>query len=186
MALLNIPTKSTGDTFTATELNTIVNAIKSLQSEKGHAVYYDGQYTLESPQEISGSSFVAIGNNAETAIETFLPYGVDTLYDGEKILPPSVGSSFTAYIIFTAKANSANAFFELGIDIGGSLGVIFKNSKQLIKGNNTYQDYYIPINGFMADTFTSNGGIIKLLPSTGDTISIYGTRFFINIGYQQQ
>jgi len=89
MALINIPTKSTGDTFTATELNTIVSAIQSLQSEKGHAVYFDGEYTDTTPQLINSNDYVAISNNKATLNESFLPYGVATLYDGTKIIPPS-------------------------------------------------------------------------------------------------
>jgi hypothetical protein len=186
MALLNIPTKSTGDTFTATELNTIVSAIQGLQSEKGHAVYFDDEYTESVPQVISGASYVAIENNKANLVETYLPYGVTTLFDGTKIIPPSTGTGFSAYVSFYAKSSGANSYFEFGIDIDGTFNEIFNNAKQTVKGANTYQPYYIPINGYMLDTFVANGGVPKLKPKSGDTISIYGTVFYINVGYQQQ
>lgn len=186
MALLDIPSKSTGDTLSATEFNQVVNAIKKLQSEKGHAVYFDTEYTESVPQAISGTDYVAIQNNKGTSVETYLPYGVTTLYDGTKFIPPSTGAGFSAYVFFYAKSTGANSYFEFGIDIDGTFNEIFKNTKETIKGANTYQPYYLPINGYMLDTFLANGGVVKLKPKSGDTISVYGTTFYINIGYQQQ
>lgn len=186
MALLNIPTKSTGDTFSATELNTIVAAIQKLQSEKGHAVYFDNEYTELVPQDISGSDYVVIGNNKATSIETYLPYGITTLFDGTKIIPPSTGAGFSAYVFFYAKSDGNNSYFDFGIDIQGSFNEIFRNVEIIAKGIGEYQPYYLPINGYMLDTFNANGGIPKLKPKSGHTISIYGTTFFVNVGYQQQ
>lgn len=186
MALLNIPSKTTGDQLTANELNAIVEAIKKLQSEKGHAVYFDNEFTDVAPQVISGNEYVAVLNNKATAIETYLPYGVDTLYDGTKLIPPSTGAGFTAYVFFFAKSNANNSHFDFGVDIGGASNEIFKDVNIVVKGVDVYQPYYMPLNGFMLDTFVANGGTIKIKPKSGDTISIYGSTFYLNIGYQQQ
>ena len=186
MALINIPTKATGDTFTATELNSIVEAIKSLQSEKGHAVYFDTEYTEESPQVFTGDEYLPVSNNKGSFVETYLPYGVSSLYDGTKITPPSTGAGVSAYVSFYAKANATNSYFDFGVDIGGDFDEIFKNTKTTIRGSNTYQPYYLPINGYMLDTFNTNGGIVKIRPKSGNTISVYGVVFHININYQQQ
>ena len=186
MALLNIPSKSTGDQFTAAELNEIVEAVKNLQSEKGHAVYFDEEFTEGTPQVISGTEYVAVSNNKATVIETYLPYGITSLYDGTKLIPPSTGAGFSGYVFFFAKSNKNDSYFDFGIDIGGASNEIFRDVNIIVKGLNVYQPYYMPINGFMLDTFVANGGIIKIKPKVGDIISVYGATFFLEIGYQQQ
>lgn len=186
MALINIPTKSTGENVTASEFNELVTAIKNLQSEKGHAVYFDTEYTENTPQVISGSEYVVLENNKGNSVETYLPYGVNTLYDGTKLIPPSLGSGFGGYISFIAKSSQNNSYFDVGIDIDGTFNEIFKNAQTVIRGANTYQPYYLPINGYMLDTFNANGGVVKIKPKDGSTISIYATTFFFNIGYQKQ
>lgn len=186
MALLDITEKATGEFVTATEFNKVVDAIKKLQSEKGHAVYFDTEYTESVPQVITGTQFVPISNNMGNKVETYLPYGVDSLYDGTKILPPSLGAGWSAYVSFIAKSSSQNSYFDFGVDIDGTFNEIFKNVEPTIRGSNIYQSYYLPINGYMLDTFLQNGGVPKIKPKSGDTVSLYATTFFINIGYQQQ
>ncbi len=186
MALLDIPTKSTGDTLTAIELNNIVTAVKKLQGEKGYGVYFDTEYTDINPQVITGSEFIALENNKGSVVETYLPDGVATLYDGTKIVPASVGSGLNAYVSFIAKSSSQNSYLEFGVDIDGTFNEIFKNIETTVRGANTYQPYYLPINGYMLDTFNANGGVVKIKPKSGDTISIYNTTFFVHVNYQQQ
>jgi len=186
MAILNIPEKSSGQTFTATELNEIVTAIKKLQSEKGHAVYFDTEFTEASPQVITSDDYVVLSNNKGNSVESFLPYGTTTLYDGGEIIPPVVGAGFSGYISFFAKVNSNNSYFDIGIDIGGTFNEIFQNANALIRGANVYQPYYLPINGYMLDTFNANNGVVKIRVKSGNTLSVYGTTFFLNVGYQQQ
>lgn len=186
MAIIDIVTKQTGDLVTADEFNSLVTAVKNLQGEKGHAVYFDTEYTAENPQVFTGTEFLPVSNNKGNFVETYLPANVTTLYDGTKILPPSTGAGFTAYVSFTAKASATNSYFELGVDIDGTFNEIFQNAQTVIRGSNTYQNYYIPINGYMLDTFNTNGGVLKLKPKTNNTISVYNTTIYVNVGYQAQ
>ena len=88
MAIINIPTKNTGDNLTAAEFNELTNAVKSLQGEKGFGFYTDTLNTILSPQLITSGSAVAIQNNKGQVFEPSLPTGVTTLYDGTGITPP--------------------------------------------------------------------------------------------------
>lgn len=185
MARLNIPTKATNDEFSATELNSIVTAIQNLQGEKGYGTYFDTSKTALAPQIITSGGFVAIENNKGNVIEGNLPYGVTTLYNGTKITPPVANAQFQAYVSFFAKTSNKDTFFDFGIDIGGTSGVIFKTVDRFIKGDNVYEKYTIPVNGYMGDAFLANGGIPKIEVNTG-TVSIYDATFFVGIVSQPQ
>ena len=75
--------------------------------------------------------------------------------------------------------------YSIGIDIGGTVGVIFINTIRLVRSSNTYQEYTIPFNGYMLDTFNTNGGRVVIRPEDGRTMNIYGAVFYIGINYQQ-
>ena len=186
MAIINVPNKSAGDTFFSEEANEIVNAIKALQTSTGWGVYRDDQFTQGSPQTVTGTAWQQIANNAASKNEDYLPGG-DTphsLYNGNIITPPSVGSTFNEYLSFVASINSQNSSFDIGIDIGGAVGVIFVNTNTLPRGANVEHEFTIPVNGYMLDTFFTNGGKIMIRTESGDTVSLYGAVFYISIDSQ--
>jgi len=187
MAILNIPTKSPGDTAFASETNDIASAIVLIQSNFGWGSYSDGQYTDTVPQTfLNTNTWQQIDNNSGSKVETYLPGGGTpfVLYDGNLIKVPSVGSTFSGYIRMNIKTSSNDSYFDLGIDIGGGVGVIFVNTNLMPKGMGVYHEFTIPINGFMLDTFFTNGGKIVLRPKTGHTFECYGSTFYISINSQ--
>lgn len=184
MSYLNIPAKNTGDTLSSAEFNSIVEAIQNLQKAFGWASYIDTQYNSSSPQLIVGNdTYVTIANNAGSKIDTYLPYGVDKLYDEStnKIVSETVGRTFNGYISFKAKNNKKNGVISFGIDIGGAQGIILEQDLLFPKDANTEHIFSIPINAYTLDTFVANGGVPKVKVSTGDTVSIYDTVIFINV-----
>ena len=190
MSIINIPSKSAGDTFFSEEVNQIVQAIKALQQSTGWGSYKDTIHTEDSnSQEIVGNgNWFTLENNGQSKIETYLPTingEAQSLYSGSVITPPSVGSTFTGYLRFFAKVDSNESEFSLGIDIGGAVGIIFVNTIRFVRANNVYQEYTIPFNGYMLDSFKTNGGRVVIRPEDGKTINIYGATFYIGINYQQ-
>lgn len=185
MSYLNIPTKNTGDTFSSAELNSIVKAVQNLQKAFGWGTYFDTQYTISSPQVLVGDDdWQILKNNAGGKIEDYLPYGVASLYDSStnKIQANVEGSTGNGYISFFAKTDtSQGAYSSVGLDINGNVGIIFKTVLTFPRGANIWHPFTIPINAYTLDTFVQNGGIPKISTPTGQTISIYGTTFFVNL-----
>lgn len=188
MAVINIPTKNTNDNLTASEFNEVVTAIKLLQESTGYGVYFDNEFTDATPQPIVGDgNFVQLKNNAGSSISTYLPKVNSVpfeLYDGTDIKVPSLGSSWDGYMSFYAKSSNSNTYFTIGIDIDGSFNEIFSGVDTFPRGADTYHPFYIPLNGYMLDTFLNNGGTPKINVQNGRTVDVYGMTLYINIQKQ--
>lgn len=183
MALINIPTKSTGDTFTATELNTIVSAIQEREKQTGWAQYTDSVYTSSNVLSVSSGSTVTLSNNANSTITSQLPYGVSSFYNNttNKITPENSGDFYVVRVDFTAYTDNNNGLFELQLDIGGGQGVIYQDTIDFPRGTGSGNAREISktISLFSLDTFIANGGELKILSITGTT-SIYDISFVIS------
>ena len=147
-------------------------------SKLGWARYVGDQYTVGSPFTIAEGVTSTLPNNAASKIETYLPFGITSFYDGNKITPAKVGDYYIFTIRFKAKGTNLNSVFDFGIDIGGSLGIIFPETIIFSKGSNTEQNFSIDTPGYSLDTFLSNGGLVKITAVTGN-ISIYDIEFQI-------
>lgn len=147
-------------------------------SKLGWARYVGDKYTVSSPFTIAQGVTSTLPNNAASKIETYLPFGITSFYDGNKITPAKVGDYYIFTIRFKAKGTNTNSVFNFGIDIGGSLGIIFPETILFPKGANTEQKFSIDATGYSLDTFLSNGGLVKITAVTGN-ISIYDIEFQI-------
>jgi len=147
----------------------------------GWASYVDTVYTVGSPFDILEGVTSTLPNNAGTVIDDYLPTGVTNFYDQatQKITPENVGDFYSFSIRFKAKNNNIAGYFDFGIDIGGSLGIIFKETQLFLKGANTEQCFSITCNGYSLDTFLANGGQVKIESILGD-MEIYDIQYQIN------
>ena len=147
-------------------------------AETGWASYVDNQYTVGSPLSITSGTTVTLTNNAATTITSNLPIGVTAFYNNStsKITPAGIGDAYGISIRFKAKSSSASDYFDFGIDVGGSVGVIFKQTKAFLKGANTEMSFDINVNAYTLSTFVSNGGLIKITAGNG-TMSVYDIIF---------
>lgn len=152
-----------------------------IYNKTGWAQYNDTVYTLASPFVINSGVTSTLPNNAGSNITTYLPSNVTAFYNQAttKITPQNVGDYYGINIRFKAKSSSTGGVFDIGIDIGGALGVIFKETFLFAKGSNTEQDFNILISGYSLATFVSNGGIPKVTSITGNT-SIYSISYQIS------
>jgi hypothetical protein len=183
MALINIPAKSTGDTLTAVELNTIVDAIKERERQTGWAQYKDNVYTSSNVLSITSGATVNLPNNAGSTITSQLPYGVTSFYDESttKITPENSGDFYIIRVDFTAYTNNNNGLFEIQLDIGGLQGVIFSDTFDFPRGTGSANARKIStsIGFYTLDTFVANGGQFKIKGITGTT-SIYDINFVVS------
>jgi hypothetical protein len=152
----------------------------SSSSIHGWANYADSVWTEQSPFSILAGNTAVLDNNANTNIEAYLPIGVSTFYDGlnNKILAENIGDSYTISVRFRAKTSINNDYFDIGLDIGGTLNFILTESKVFHKGINEEQIFNITFVVFSLNTFVVNGGQIKISARTGN-LSIYDIDYLI-------
>lgn len=159
-------------------LDQILQALQSGGStdfNMGWARYADTQYTEASPFSVASGATVSLPNNAGETITSQLPTGVTSFYDSVtgKITPDTELDKMVFTYRFKAKTSSAsNASLSFGIDIGGTFGIIFPDSRLFIKGANIEQPFNFVMPGYTGATFLANGGTPKIT-SIGGTASIY-------------
>lgn len=170
----------TGDVL-FTSFQKINNNLIDIYNKTGWAQYNDTVYTLASPFVINSGVTSILPNNAGSNITTYLPSNVTAFYNQAttKITPQNVGDYYGINIRFKAKNTNVSGVFDIGLDIGGSLGVIFKETFLFAKGAGVEQDFNILISGYSLNTFVANGGIPKITSITGNT-SIYDISYQIS------
>jgi len=152
-----------------------------INSNLGWMRAFDTQYTEGSPFSIANGVTSNLPNNAGETIVSQLPDGVSTFYDAAtgKIISDSELGKYTFTIRFKAKNTAANgAYLQFGIDIGGTFGVIFKDSQLFVKGADTEQSFNFVAPGYTGSTFLANGGVVKI-GTVGGTSSIYDIEYQI-------
>ena len=156
-----------------------------LDNPLGWASYVDTTYVVGAPFAIAEGATSTLPNNSGTVIDDYLPTGVVKFYDQatSKLTPQNVGDFYSFSIRFKAKNSNLAGYFDFGIDIGGSLGIIFKETQLFLKGANTEQSFSITCNGYSLDTFIANGGLIKIHSILGNT-TIYDIQYQINRTYK--
>ena len=140
----------------------------------GWASYADSIYTVGSPLSIANGVTATVNNNAATVIKTYIPFGVTSFWNSAtaKITPANAGDGYTFCLRCKVKPSSAGTYLDFGIDVGGSVGVIFKQTLVLPKGAGIEHDINIECTGYSLATFVANGGIMKIT-ANGGTLSIY-------------
>ena len=140
----------------------------------GWASYTDSIYTVGSPLSIANGVTANVNNNAATVINTYIPFGVTSFWNSAtaKITPANTGDGYTFCLRCKINPSLANTCLDFGIDVGGAVGVIFKQTLVLPKGAGIEHDINIECTGYSLATFVANGGIMKIT-ANGGTLSIY-------------
>jgi hypothetical protein len=134
----------------------------------------DSTYTVGSPLSILEGVTGKILTGTVTEINTQLPTGVTTFWNGttDKLVAVNNGDAFTLSLRFKAKMDVLSGYFDVGINIWGSLNVISQETLTFTRGANTEQRFDIDLSYFTGTTFIANGGDIEVTPINGD-IEIY-------------
>ena len=140
----------------------------------GWASYADSIYTDASPLSIANGVTATVNNNAATVINSYIPFGVTSFWNSAtaKITPINAGDGYTFCLRCKIKPSAADTYLDFGIDVGGAVGVIFKQTLVLPKGAGIEHDINIECTGYSLATFVANGGIMKIT-ANGGTLSIY-------------
>ena len=165
-----------GSDFSIIEQLSIAKTIGS-----GWAQYSDTSQTSGSPQVVNQGVTANLINNAGNVIESELPEGVTSLYDGSLITPENSGDAYLLRINMTAFTSSQNGVLEIALDIGGVQGVIlakdfsFPRGTGLANARDISETFLI----YSLGTFVANGGTIKVTSVVGDT-SVYDVNYVIS------
>lgn len=148
----------------------------------GWASYADTRYTSADPFIVNSGVTSTLLNNSGTVINNQLPIGVTSFYDSttSKITPQNDGDYYVVTVRFKAQTTAPTAgYFDFGIDIGGAMGVQFKETKIFAKGAGIEHNFSITVPLYSASTFIANGGLVKITSGNGD-MTIYDVAYHID------
>ena len=163
-------------------LRALVSALAAGAAKKttGWASYSDTTYTTGSPFTIASGVSAYLPNDAGTSITDYLPHcAIGTgFYDGTYITPCTVGDYYILTVRFTARHSlGLSGTFEFGVDIGGAMGVIFKQVQSMPKGAGNDNFYSLAVPFYSLDTFLANGGRVQITQVAGGTLSIFDIEY---------
>lgn len=139
----------------------------------GWATYVDTQYTDSvNAFTLPALQDTTLPNNAGSKIESQLPIDVTTFYDGSVITGRN-GDNIDVMCYFKAEPTAANQWLDVWIDIGGSVGELYRQTFAFPRGAGTPRGilYALP-SGYTLGTWEANGGTIYL--RSNDEVNIYG------------
>lgn len=167
------PSSYAGQALKVARVNAAETALELVDVEitqpTGWASYSDSQYTSGSPFVVSSGATVNLPNDAATVIDSFVPPGVTTLYDGTVITPENIGDAYEIRIDFKTSNNNVSGLADLILDIGAPQNEILRRTFSFPKGSGTTFDYSTTTAFYSLSTFVANGGTIKINSITGDT-----------------
>lgn len=154
-----------------------------INSNTGWAQYSDSQYTSGSPLVVTEGNTAVITNNANSIINSQLPFGVTSLYDSatNKITPDKSGDAYMIRIDFTAFSSSQSGLATLELDIGAPQNEILRRGFTFPKGAGLANAIELSTSTlvYTLDTFLANGGSVELRSDEGNT-SVFDITFVIS------
>lgn len=151
-----------------------------LYSQTGWISYEDTLHTVGSPQTVAEGVTALLTNNGVTKISTQKPTGVTELFDvaTSKLTPQNGGDFYSVDLMFLVKNSVASGVFEMWIDIGGGIGIKFRQSFVCSKVANTELGINYNLGHYTSAEFAANGGTINIKSIEGIT-SVYNKQFRI-------
>lgn len=130
----------------------------------------DTTYTSGSPLTIAEGVTAKLLTGKVTSIDTQLPNRITSFWNNttDKLVAVNDGDAYSVSIRFKAKMDVLSGYFDVGIDIGGSLGVIVQTTETFTRAANTEQRFTVNLDYFTGTTFIANGGNIEFTPINGD------------------
>lgn len=99
-----------------------------------------------------------------------LPSGISAFWDtvNDKVTPAGLNDTYDIRLSFIAKCTTANAYLDIELDVGGSLGTIAQQTVPFLKTVDQYFQINIPV--FSGATFLANGGEFYVTASDATTL----------------
>ena len=126
----------------------------------GWGLYSDTQYTSGSAFAVSGNTDTLLPNNAGTVIESQKPRDVETFYRNGKITGRNGDGLLVAITMHTRPTNASTEYMDLWLDVGGSVGEIFRRTVPFPKGSGVEHSFSTTISCYTLDTWQQNGAAV--------------------------
>lgn len=137
------------------------STIELANTQTGWASYRDTQYVdLASAFLIPANTDTVIPNNAGVVIDSQKPSDIPTFYDGS-VIPGRNGDNLDIMIYFDAVPSAANQWLDIWLDIGGSIGELYRQTFSFPKGASIKRGllYALP-SAYTLDTWEANGATV--------------------------
>lgn len=149
------------------KFNTLVDQVNTLDPSgvtvsTGWGSYADTQYTTESPFILDASVDTVLPNNAGSVIDSQKPSDIDTFYDSvNQKITGRTGDNLDILLYFKATPSASNQWLDIWIDIGGSIGELYRQTFSFPKGADSERGivYSLP-SPYTLDTWEENGGSV--------------------------
>lgn len=144
------------DTETAT--------VATAPTSTGWASYVDTQYTAVAPFTLTANTDTVLPNNAGNVIDFQKPVDVVTFYDSAtQSITGRTGDNLDVMVYFRAIPSAANQWLDVWIDIGGSIGELYRQTFSFPRGAGTERGvlYALP-SAYTLGTWQANGGQIYI------------------------
>lgn len=148
---------------------------KPNNTDTGGAHYIDGTYTSASPLVITEGTTVKLTCDNANSINNNIPIDfINGLFDSlsNKLLGVNEKDWFDLEIRFKATNSENNGYFDVYLDIGGSVGTLSKETQIFSRLSGTEQSFKANFDYYSGNTFISNGCDIFIEATKGD-LSIY-------------
>lgn len=171
MAQINIPTSGLWSTIAAA-LNSM---FAEIFGRTGWASYNDTQYTEGSPFNATADTDLTLPNNAGSIVDSQKPADIASFYSGGLIVGRN-GDALDIMIYFKAVPSAADQSLDVWIDIGGSVGELYRQTFTFPKGIGQERGilYALP-SAYTLGTWEANGGTVKI--NSSDSLEIYDIVF---------
>lgn len=143
----------------------------------GWGNYADTVYTSGSPLAVLADTDTLLPNNKGSAIETQLPSDITTYYDGTVITGKAGDGISITVDMKIIPTNVATTYLECWIDIGGSVGELYRRIVSFPKGNGIIRPFNFTVNGYALDTWEANGGTVHI--RANGTCDVYDIRYVV-------
>ena len=141
----------------------------------GWGSYNDTQYTVGSPFSLSADTDTVLPNNKGSVLEVQKPADVTTFYDGSVITGRN-GDNLDIQIYFKAVPSAANQWLDVWVDIGGSVGELYRQTFSFPRGAGVERGImYSLASAYTLNTWEANGGTVYIRSNA--SASIYNVVF---------
>lgn len=136
----------------------------------GWALYRDASGT---PVTVTEGNEVLLSNNAGDNIESSLPEGITSLYDGSRITPGASGDFYIVRVSFDGYSSNNNGAFSVSMDISAAGDGSIEISRipvRMLRGAGSMNEkfYTVTFPVYALDTFKTNGASVRIEAVDGD------------------
>jgi len=178
--LADMPATLAGSAEYLVRVNTLATGLEYVSVEDtipfGWASYIDTQYPNSGAAfTVSATTDTVLPNNAGTVIDSQKPADISEFYDGGLITGRN-GDGLDIMIYFKAVPTNASQYLDIWIDIGGSVGELYRQTFSFPKGVGVERGIlYVLPSAYTLDTWQSNGGTVYVYSNFD--MDIYGINF---------